>query len=65
MEINLRVIGAFWFGRAMCRFLFFCEVREGLERNLLGGEGGRKVGREDIYRVVGRRESLEVVNFVV
>lgn len=62
METNPRATGASWPGRAMCRPLLLCEAREGLERNLLGGEGGRKVGREDTHRAAGRRESPEAVN---
>lgn len=48
-------------GGAVCRLLRLCEVREGLEWNLLWGDEGREV-REDTHRATGRRESPEAVN---
>lgn len=41
---------------------FVCEAQVSLEWSLLGGEKGRKVGREDTQGALGRREGPEAIN---
>lgn len=56
MGTNPGATGESWPGEALCRPWSLREAREGLERNLLGGERG------DSHRAAGRRESPEAVN---
>ena len=62
MGTNPGATGESWPGEALCRPWSLREAREGLERNLLGGEGGRERERGDTHRAAGRRESPEAVN---